>query len=151
MSTMHDVLDAQWMYDNFKDGKFFLSLFSFRSILCNMWVTVFPPCFICWQHFKFAIVTWFWCYQCSMFFLLNYSSESYLRRCIKPLEALLTSHKRLVVKDSAVSVATTCHHLLLIIFVDLAVNCCELFFCRLMQFVMVLNWWSQVCYDMNQG
>ena len=30
-------------------------------------------------------------------------TESYLRRCIKPLEALLTSHKRLVVKDSAVS------------------------------------------------
>ena len=30
--------------------------------------------------------------------------ESYLRRCIKPLEALLTSHKRLVVKDSAVSI-----------------------------------------------
>ena len=30
-------------------------------------------------------------------------AESYLRRCIKPLEALLTSHKRLVVKDSAVS------------------------------------------------
>ena len=28
--------------------------------------------------------------------------ESYLRRTIKPLEALLTSHKRLVVKDSAV-------------------------------------------------
>ncbi|KAL9963667.1 hypothetical protein ACROYT_G027194 [Oculina patagonica] len=48
MSTMHDVLDAQWMYDNYKD-------------------------------------------------------ESYLRRCIKPLEALLTSHKRLVVKDSAVN------------------------------------------------
>lgn len=48
MSTMHDVLDAQWMYDNFKD-------------------------------------------------------ESYLRRCIKPLEALLTSHKRVVVKDSAVN------------------------------------------------
>ena len=23
MSTMHDVLDAQWMYDNFKDGNFF--------------------------------------------------------------------------------------------------------------------------------
>ena len=31
--------------------------------------------------------------------------ESYLRRTIKPLEALLTSHKRLVVKDSAVSIA----------------------------------------------
>lgn len=48
MATMHDILDAQWMYDNYKD-------------------------------------------------------ESYLRRSIKPLEALLTSHKRLVVKDSAVN------------------------------------------------
>ncbi|KAH9288737.1 hypothetical protein KI387_032854 [Taxus chinensis] len=46
--TMHDVLDAQWMYDNYKD-------------------------------------------------------ESYLRRVIMPLEVLLTSYKRLVVKDSAVN------------------------------------------------
>ena len=30
--------------------------------------------------------------------------ESYLRRVIKPLEALLTSHKRVVIKDSAVSI-----------------------------------------------
>ena len=29
--------------------------------------------------------------------------ESYLRRVIKPLEALLTSHKRIIMKDSAVS------------------------------------------------
>lgn len=48
MVTMHDVLDAQWQYDNNKD-------------------------------------------------------ESYLRRVILPLEKLLTSHKRLVMKDSAVS------------------------------------------------
>lgn len=48
MVTMHDVLDAQWQYDNNKD-------------------------------------------------------ESYLRRVIFPLEKLLTSHKRLVMKDSAVS------------------------------------------------
>ncbi|KAK3698529.1 hypothetical protein QZH41_014455, partial [Actinostola sp. cb2023] len=48
MYTMHDVMDAQWLYDNSKD-------------------------------------------------------ESYLRRCIQPLEALLTSHKRVVVKDSAVN------------------------------------------------
>ena len=48
MVTMHDVLDAQWMYDHQKD-------------------------------------------------------ESYLRRVIKPLEALLVSHKRIVIKDSAVS------------------------------------------------
>lgn len=47
MVTMHDVLDAQWLYDNHKD-------------------------------------------------------ESYLRRVVYPLEKLLTSHKRLVMKDSAV-------------------------------------------------
>lgn len=47
-STMHDVLDAQWMYDNHKD-------------------------------------------------------ESYLRRVIKPLEALLVKHKRIIMKDSAVN------------------------------------------------
>ena len=45
---MHDVLDAQWVYDHQKD-------------------------------------------------------EEYLRRVIKPLEALLTSHKRVILKDSAVS------------------------------------------------
>lgn len=46
--TMHDVLDAQWLYDNNKD-------------------------------------------------------DSYLRRVIKPLEALLISHKRIIMKDSAVN------------------------------------------------
>lgn len=46
--TMHDVLDAQWVFDNYKD-------------------------------------------------------ESYLRRVVMPLEVLLTSYKRLVVKDSAVN------------------------------------------------
>lgn len=48
MVTMHDVLDAQWLYDNHKD-------------------------------------------------------ESYLRRVIKPLEGLLINHKRIILKDSAVS------------------------------------------------
>jgi len=46
--TMHDVLDAQWVYDNTK-------------------------------------------------------SETYLRRVIKPLERLLTGHKRLVIKDSSIN------------------------------------------------
>lgn len=46
--TLHDVLDAQWMYDNARD-------------------------------------------------------ESYLRKVISPLETLLTSYKRIVVKDSTVS------------------------------------------------
>ncbi|XP_061365460.1 H/ACA ribonucleoprotein complex subunit 4 [Gastrolobium bilobum] len=48
MVSMHDVMDAQWVYDNFRD-------------------------------------------------------ESYLRRVVMPLEMLLTSYKRLVVKDSAVN------------------------------------------------
>ncbi|KAI4365119.1 hypothetical protein MLD38_021137 [Melastoma candidum] len=48
MVTMHDVMDAQWVYDNFR-------------------------------------------------------GESYLRRVVIPLEVLLTSYKRLVVKDSAVN------------------------------------------------
>ncbi|KAI3722454.1 hypothetical protein L2E82_33492 [Cichorium intybus] len=48
MITMHDVMDAQWSYDNYRD-------------------------------------------------------ETYLRRVIMPLEVLLTSYKRLVVKDSAVN------------------------------------------------
>jgi len=47
-STMHDILDAQWMLDNHKD-------------------------------------------------------ENYLRRVIRPLEALLTKHKRIIMKDSAVN------------------------------------------------
>ncbi|KAL2342073.1 hypothetical protein Fmac_010013 [Flemingia macrophylla] len=48
MVSMHDVMDAQWVYDNYRD-------------------------------------------------------ESYLRRVVMPLEVLLTSYKRLVVKDSAVN------------------------------------------------
>ncbi|XP_049934561.1 H/ACA ribonucleoprotein complex subunit 4-like [Nymphaea colorata] len=48
MVTMHDVMDAQWLYDNCRD-------------------------------------------------------EAYLRRVVMPLEVLLTSYKRLVVKDSAVN------------------------------------------------
>ena len=48
---MHDVKDAQWLYDHHKD-------------------------------------------------------ESYLRRVIQPVEGLLVTHKRVVMKDSAVS----CHY-----------------------------------------
>ena len=51
MVTLHDVMDAQWTYDNTRD-------------------------------------------------------ESYLRAVIKPLETLLTSYKRIVVKDSAVNAVT---------------------------------------------
>lgn len=52
MVTMHDVLDAQYLYDHHRD-------------------------------------------------------ESYLRRVVFPLEKLLTSHKRLVMKDSAVGGAAS--------------------------------------------
>ena len=33
----------------------------------------------------------------------NHKDETYLRRVIRPLEALMTSHKRIIMKDSAVS------------------------------------------------
>lgn len=52
MATMHDVLDAQWLYENHKD-------------------------------------------------------ETYLRRIIKPLEALLISHKRIIMKVSIIVVFMT--------------------------------------------
>ncbi|XP_042227089.1 H/ACA ribonucleoprotein complex subunit 4-like isoform X2 [Homarus americanus] len=48
MVTMHDVLDAQWLYENHKD-------------------------------------------------------ETYLRRIIKPMEAMLVGHKKIIMKDSAVN------------------------------------------------
>ena len=47
--TLHDLLDAQWLYENHKD-------------------------------------------------------EAYLRRVIRPLEGLLINHKRIILKDSAVSI-----------------------------------------------
>jgi len=50
---MHDVMDAQWLYDNHKD-------------------------------------------------------ETYLRRAVHPLEALMVSHKRIIMKDSAVSFFSFC-------------------------------------------
>lgn len=48
LATMHDILDAQWLYE-------------------------------------------------------NHSDDSYLRRVIHPLETMLTSHKRIIMKDSAVN------------------------------------------------
>lgn len=55
LMTMHDVLDAQWLYENHRD-------------------------------------------------------ETYLRRVIKPLESLLTGHKRLIMKDSSVSKLVSCKY-----------------------------------------
>lgn len=54
---MHDVLDAQWLYDNHKD-------------------------------------------------------ETYLRRVIQPLEGLLIVHKRIIVKDSSVSIKLYQNHVI---------------------------------------
>ncbi|XP_067131323.1 H/ACA ribonucleoprotein complex subunit DKC1 isoform X2 [Centruroides vittatus] len=39
----------------------------------------------------------------AQYLYLNHKDESYLRRVIKPLEALLVSHKRIVMKDTAVN------------------------------------------------
>lgn len=53
LTTMHDVLDAQWLYENHND-------------------------------------------------------ETYLRRVVHPLETLLVGHKRIIMKDSAVSSLMYC-------------------------------------------
>ena len=48
-----------------------------------------------------------------------------MRRVVKPLEALLTSHKRIVIKDSAVSNTVTinslwyCEYLLFIVYITI--------------------------------
>ena len=39
----------------------------------------------------------------AMYIYDNHKNDEYLRRVIKPLEALLVSHKKIFVKDSAVS------------------------------------------------
>jgi hypothetical protein len=36
---------------------------------------------------------------------INHKDESYLRRTIRPLEALLIGHKRIIMKDTAVSLS----------------------------------------------
>ena len=43
--------------------------------------------------------------MCVWAVLIFTSSESYMRHVVKPLETLLTTHKRIVVKDSGVSEA----------------------------------------------
>lgn len=60
MVTLHDVMDAQWLYENHKD-------------------------------------------------------ETYLRRVVHPLEQLLISHKRIIMKDTAVSIGSI-HDTLTLIF-----------------------------------
>ena len=56
MATMHDILDAQWMYDNYKDGEFlsphffFFLLFSsfyFDRRICLWHIEVPLPCYRC--------------------------------------------------------------------------------------------------------
>lgn len=69
--TMHDVMDAQWMLDNNRDGEPF-------------------------ELFIRHVITGGGC------------AELYMRRVVKPLETLLTSHKRIVLKDSAVSDRDMC-------------------------------------------
>jgi len=71
--TCHDVLDAQYLYDTTKDGEHSYIRASNTSQLTHI------------------------------IFIFNTLLETYLRRVIKPLEVLLTNHKRLVVKDSAVN------------------------------------------------
>lgn len=79
MVTMHDVLDAQWLLDNHRDGK---------ELIYSLVPCVASFCYAIWKFF---------------FFFFFSSLETYMRRVVQPLEALLTTHKRIVLKDSAVS------------------------------------------------
>jgi len=87
--TMHDVLDAQWLYDNTRDGASSSSSPSPPSL---------PPPLL---PLLLALDSTY------THTVLTPSSpslaESYLRRVIRPLESLLTGYKRIVVKDSAVN------------------------------------------------
>jgi len=50
------------------------------------------------------MTTWSPCTtSCAQYVFDHHKDETYLRRVIRPLESLLTSHKRLIVKDSAVN------------------------------------------------
>ncbi len=92
--TMHDVMDAQWLLDNQRDGEHR----SWYSILVQYPDVQYP-----------GIVSWYSILMLHSSILIQYSgilsypAETYMRRVIKPLEALLVSHKRIVIKDSAVS------------------------------------------------
>jgi hypothetical protein len=68
---------------------------------------------------------------------MHNKDENYLRRVIKPLEALLVSHKRIIIKDSAV-----CESLLILL------NIFDLIH-RSMQFVMVQNYYYLVFFVMK--
>ena len=76
---------------------------------------------------------------------MHNKDESYLRRVIKPLEALLVSHKRIIIKDSAVGVPCLERCLFLLIFPLTKSRLSQ----RSMQFVMVLNCCCRVCFVMK--
>ena len=54
------------------------------------------------QSQRWLVVTYGTC-LCSFEIALAFNLESYMRKVVKPLEGLLTSHRRIVLKDSAVS------------------------------------------------
>jgi len=88
MVTMHDVLDAQWVRRGEergaggKGGGFWGGLFAF-FFPCSRPPPPPPPP--------------------APQVMDNHKDEAYLRRVVMPLETVLTKHKRLVVKDSAVN------------------------------------------------
>lgn len=76
----------------------------------------------------------------AMYLYENHKDESMLRRVIKPLEGLLVSHKRIVMKDSAVSAIFSIPFHSMRTFVIV-----EIFLYRLMPCVMV----PRLCYPVS--
>lgn len=58
---------------------------------------------------------------------MHNKDESYLRRVVKPLEALLVSHKRIIIKDSAVRFS---RNFVTFSFVMIVVGECRLLWCE---------------------
>lgn len=56
----------------------------------------------------------------------NHKDETYLRRVIRPLEALMTSHKRIIMKDSAVSTIRIVCNVCILYIVYWVGECCLL-------------------------
>jgi H/ACA ribonucleoprotein complex subunit 4 len=89
MVTMHDVLDAQWMYVHETTMRCWKKEHDGASLVKS------EVCFI-------LIRLWSLCF-CAWFRYDNMGDDSYLRRIVMPLERLLTPYKRIIVKDSAVN------------------------------------------------
>ncbi len=68
----------------------------------------------------------------------NHKDETYLRRVIRPLEALMTSHKRIIMKDSAVRTVRIVCNVCILFIAHCVGECC------LLRSENYASWWIAV-------